>query len=304
MRKILALLLLFVGTLAFAQTSNLTATVTDSDTQTWNNGTYTISFVPPSGYTGSIYTFNGSPWTPPTPITGALSGSGVFTYNGLPRNDYILPVGSHWQFTFQPMASFGPSSTQLFVNNGTMNIGSSLVLVGPRFPAGNLYGLAYGYLDVEIKPAAGIGQFYWDGTLDCQRIWNGTEWACNNGNASIPTCSANQIAYYNSNGSVQACLAMGSGLSIDARTLNATGVQGTGTVGVIPIWDGVHSLSNSIISYEGDTLTINANSGNIVLQSTTSSTLKIGDENLEADAFDMLFHSPVVQFDELTGVGT
>lgn len=234
MKKFLALILLFVGTLVYGQTSNVSATVTDSDSQTWNNGSYIISFVPPSGYTGSIYTFNGTPWTPPAPITGSLSISGVFTYNGLQRNDYILPAGSHWQFTFQPLASFGPSSTQLFINNGTMNIGSSLVLVAPRFPAGSLYGGSYGYLDVEISPTPPIGGFYYNVSLTCQRVWGGSSYACNNGNATIPTCSANQISYFNSDGSVLACLALGSGLSIDAGTMIGGITQLTGDASAGP----------------------------------------------------------------------
>src|ERR1700722_10782099 len=93
MKNFFAALLLFVGTLSFAQNSAITATVTDSDSQTWNNGTYQISFVPPTGYTGNAYTFNGTPWTPPTPINGSLNGAGVFSYSPLPRNDYILPTG-------------------------------------------------------------------------------------------------------------------------------------------------------------------------------------------------------------------
>ena len=62
--KYLAWLVLFVGINAWAQFSTVTATVEDSDGQTWNNGTVQATFVPPTGYTGTIYTFNGLAWTP------------------------------------------------------------------------------------------------------------------------------------------------------------------------------------------------------------------------------------------------
>jgi hypothetical protein len=64
MRKLVCFALLCVGMSAMAQLSNVTGTVTDTDNQTWNNGTFQITFVPPTGYTGSVYTFNGSAWTP------------------------------------------------------------------------------------------------------------------------------------------------------------------------------------------------------------------------------------------------
>jgi hypothetical protein len=53
-----------------------------------------------------------------------------------------------------------------------------------------------------------------------------------------PTCTANQIAYYGSGGSVQACLTVGTGLGITSGALNATGgitginqLTGDGTAG-------------------------------------------------------------------------
>src|ERR1035441_7345447 len=127
MRKLFAALLFLVSTFSFAQTSNVSATVTDSDGQTWNNGTYKLSFLPPSGYTGGVYTFNGAPWTPPTPVIGTLSSGGTFAYNGLQRNDYILPTGSGWTFSFCPNASFRCSPTSLVINSPTQNISSNLV---------------------------------------------------------------------------------------------------------------------------------------------------------------------------------
>jgi hypothetical protein len=184
MKKIFAALLFFVGTLTFAQSSNVTATVTDSDGQSWNNGIYQIVFVPPSGYTGSIYTFNGSSWTPPSPINGSLTGSGGFTYNSLPRNDYILPSGSSWLFNFCPNASFHCSATTIVINTASQNISSSLVLVAPRFPASNFQTGSFGYADSEVSPVPPIGNGYFNVSLSNSRIWNGSSWINGAGAAS------------------------------------------------------------------------------------------------------------------------
>ena len=48
MKKYLAFLgmLLFVSGISFAQTTTVTATVTDSDNITWFDGTVTVQFVP------------------------------------------------------------------------------------------------------------------------------------------------------------------------------------------------------------------------------------------------------------------
>ena len=178
MKKIFALLLLFVGTFAFAQTSNVTATVVDSDSQAWNNGQYQIAFVAPSGYTSGVYTLNGAPWTPPATIKGSLSSSGVLTYNGLPRNDYILPTGSHWLFNVCPNASFHCSATTIGITTASQNISSTLVLSAPRFAAGNVYLGSYGYNDAEISPTPITGQSYYDVTLNCQKTYNGSTFAC------------------------------------------------------------------------------------------------------------------------------
>ena len=177
MKKILAALLLFVGTFAFAQNSSIIATVTDSDGQTWNNGNYQLIFVPPSGYTGSAYTFNGSPWTPPTPINGFMNSSGVLTFSPLPRNDYILPSGSGWAIRVCPVASAPCSTTTLVINQASQNLSSSLVVVAPRFAASNVVLGSFGYSDSEILPAAPpIGNFYWNVTSGQQRYWNGSAW--------------------------------------------------------------------------------------------------------------------------------
>jgi hypothetical protein len=184
MRKLISFALLAVGILVHAQTSNVTATVTDSDGQTWNNGTYQITFVPPTGYNGTVFTFNGVAWTP-TVHNGNLSGAGVLTVANLERNDYIFPANSHWKFTLCPNASFRCSDSTLTINQASQDIGSQLTLTAPRFPASNLQTGSYGYADVEVSPIPPIGLFYWNVTSNTSRWYSSVGWV-NGGGATGP----------------------------------------------------------------------------------------------------------------------
>lgn len=181
-KAILAAVLFIVGIQVFAQNSNVTATVVDPDSQSWNNGSWQITFVPPTGYIGSAYTFNGSPWTPPAPISGLLTGSGAFNYTPLPRNDYILPAGSFWAFKFCPNASAGCSVTTILINQASQTITGNLVLVAPRFAASNYLNGSFGYNDGEISPSnPPIGNSYFNVTTNVIRCWAGSWLACGGG---------------------------------------------------------------------------------------------------------------------------
>src|SRR5271170_62472 len=81
---------------AYGQTTAVTATVTDTpDGQTWNNGTYTITFAPVPGKPGP-YFYNGNPFVPQV-YKGTLSSGGVLTQT-LPSSNFITPSGSTWTF--------------------------------------------------------------------------------------------------------------------------------------------------------------------------------------------------------------
>src|SRR5215469_1124412 len=172
--KHFAWLLLIVSIQAHPQYSNVSATVTDNDSQTWNNGTYQITFVPPTGYNGSIFTFNGSAWTPSV-HQGSLSSSGTFTYSNLERNDYIQPANSRWRFTICPNASVVCTSiTNININQALEAIGPLLNLQQVRFPASQTGGQgSYGYADVEVSPTPVTGGYYFNVNLNASRVWNG-----------------------------------------------------------------------------------------------------------------------------------
>jgi len=61
MKKFLIYLVLFVASLSLrAQLTNVTATITDSDSTVWSKATWQVSFVPAPGFPNlSSYTING-----------------------------------------------------------------------------------------------------------------------------------------------------------------------------------------------------------------------------------------------------
>ena len=92
-----------------AQTSTVSATVTDINGQTYNYGTYTMTLIKPTGVGSS------SPFTrkdtgvalTASDITksGSLNSSGYFVTPTIFRTDYINPTGSTWRFTVCSAAS-------------------------------------------------------------------------------------------------------------------------------------------------------------------------------------------------------
>ena len=85
-----------------AQTTAVTATISDTSGQVWNNGSYTITFFPVPGKPGP-YFYNGNPFSPQV-YTGFMSNTGVLSIS-LPSNNFITPSGNLWTFTVCPQAS-------------------------------------------------------------------------------------------------------------------------------------------------------------------------------------------------------
>src|SRR5882724_5243062 len=171
MKKILFLFLL-LPSLLYGQSTAVTATITDSDGQTWNNGSYVITFVPVPGRPGP-YFLDGQPFTPQV-YNGFLSGAGVLTVS-LPSSDHITPSGSQWQLIINPNATSGSISVPLSITGITLDLTSVLssFAKGPRFPAGPS---AYGYLDLEVFPIPLPGGLYFNVTQQVARQWDGTIW--------------------------------------------------------------------------------------------------------------------------------
>lgn len=179
MRRLCLFLFLGFSASLHAQTA-ITAQITDSDSQTWNNGTWTASLVSPSGPPQGC--------TTATTVSGTMSSSGVIT-GSLCDNSLVGPSGSTWRFTICPNASAACSQVSTAVTGATQNLSTVLSAgaTAPRFTAS--FG-AHGYLDAEVLPAPPAGGTYYNVTTPAFRQWTGSAWATVGGGGGTGNCSA------------------------------------------------------------------------------------------------------------------
>lgn len=159
----------------YGQISNITAQLTDTDGQTWNNGTYLITFIPTPNLPGPFTWNGGQSFT--LQFRGSMNGSGTFTV-AIPDSNFISPAGSMWQFQLCSNTSAICSSITLPVGGANPNLSTVLSngLTAPRFQAGQH---AYGYADLEVGTPAFpviLGDTYFNVTSGFIRFWNGTIW--------------------------------------------------------------------------------------------------------------------------------
>lgn len=165
MKRLLAFVL-FLPLGALGQTA-ITATISDSDSIAWANGTWAATLVSPSGPPQGC--------TTATTVSGTMSGSGVIT-GSLCDNSLVGPSGSTWRFTLCPNASATCSQVSTAVSGATQNISSVLSagVTAPRFAAS--FG-AHGYADVEVLPSPPLGATYYNVTTPAFRQWTAGGWA-------------------------------------------------------------------------------------------------------------------------------
>lgn len=183
MRKIL----FFLGVLSFvlcshAQLTSISATITDSDNQTWNNCTWKLQWVSNGQQTNpNIYNINGVSITSSTYSsylnqTGSCNGSGALSLTAL-DNTQVSPSGSQYVFTIQSNTS-APATQYLplTISGSSMNLSTYLSVnsIAPRIKIGNLAGI-YAYADIEITNET-VGNIYWNVVASQSRQWNGSSW--------------------------------------------------------------------------------------------------------------------------------
>lgn len=237
-----------------AQVTAVTATITDSDSQVWTNGRWTVTFVPNPNYPNiNSYNINGVQLNSATynnylNQSGVTNGSGALGVNLL-DNTLIAPTGTTWKFTITPNASV-PATVypNVAVSTGSMNLTSFLSTNATpiRFPAGG-YG-SYGYQDSEISVLPLQGGFYWNVTDAHQHLWSGSAWVINSQSGTITGfCALTGCTYtgtilgptatftnytggsINISGAVNAAGYNIGGIPISAANLS-NGVSGTGRV--------------------------------------------------------------------------
>lgn len=179
MRKLLFAALILCSVSCYAQTTTISATVTDSTSTVWANGTWKVEFVPnPSTPNPAVYNINGTPLDPAvTNQNAAMNGSGALSFS-VYQNAAITPIGSSWKLTVCPNAS-APCGIYGFTATGSsMNLSSSLtaVILPPSFRA---VAGTYGYNDAEAQIQTNPGSNYFNVASLSQRCYNGTAWqAC------------------------------------------------------------------------------------------------------------------------------
>lgn len=190
MKRLTAIsLLLFAGLLssAFGQgTSVITATITDPDGQTWNNGSYSINLVMPAGSTQSPVWVR-TPTSAGIPFQqsygGTLNSAGAFGIT-LPDTSFISPAGAQWNFNLCSNTSAPCQSVTTAVTGVSVNLSSTLsnALTAPRFNAGQA---AFGYLDVEVNAPSNSGAIYYNVTNQILKCWSGSAWAACGAGATV-----------------------------------------------------------------------------------------------------------------------
>lgn len=180
MKKFLSALLFVCSVSLVAQSTTVTATITDTDGFAWKGGTYTISFVPRSDgpYNINQYTWTGGALT--NPITGTLDSSGAMSVS-VPTTSAISPNQTAWAIQICPQANTGCFSYTTAVSGGSMNLTSTLSALakGPRFPV--LYPM-FGYGTIEVTGVVNPGSFFFDVTAGACKQYDGTSWgACSSG---------------------------------------------------------------------------------------------------------------------------
>lgn len=189
MKKLSVVLFLVLAVSScFAQNTTVSATITDSDSQTWNYGTWAISFVPgPSQPNPALYTVSGSPVSSAVLIqSGSLSSGGATGSIVVYNTADMAPSGSSWNIRICPLASQGCFNYNFTTSGSTLNLTTTLsaLAAGPRFAA---VAGSYGYSDTEVNDPI-VGSSYWNVSSQCQRIYNAitSTWTCT-GTATLAT---------------------------------------------------------------------------------------------------------------------
>lgn len=193
MRKYIGFILCLM-LLPKAWATAVTATITDTDSQTWNNGAWSISLINPRpDITPNV---NGVNLTSgQLSQSGAMSNSGVISVT-LIDNSTISPIGTTWQFNICPNASASCGTGALAVTGSSISLSTQLsaFIKAPRFAPGSN---AYGYLNAEVITSLYPGAIYYNVTSNTQQIYNKitSTWTTNGGSSGAPTTCTNTNNY-------------------------------------------------------------------------------------------------------------
>lgn len=217
MKKILALAALYfcVGW-CFGQSTLVTATVTDSNGQTWNNGSYNIYFIPPPNNHATPQWQGADLPDSQKSFVGSLSPTGGLSL-GLPSSTAITPAGSIWAFTICPNASSQCGTLRTPVTGGTVDISSALTaIIPPVNVSAPLVPRAYSDAEVSAPPP-GQGGLYLNVTSNQPRYWDGAAWHPIGGSGSGTVNPGNPNCPFSFYPSIASVVSPG-GVTVDCAT--------------------------------------------------------------------------------------
>jgi hypothetical protein len=178
MRKLLALLALCAAMPMYA--SSVTATITDTDGQTWNNAKWSaLLTIPGSVFNPDVPRIGGVP-VYPIRVSGTTSAVGVLTQT-LTDTSTVDQFGAKWVFTICSNTSMNSCSiVTTTVIGSTVDMSATFAqMAAPRFAA---IANAYGYVDAEVQLPPPAGATYFNVTDKCLHQWNGQTWTtCSTG---------------------------------------------------------------------------------------------------------------------------
>lgn len=220
MKKLIALFIfaLMVGA-ASAQTTAVTATISDQDSQAWAGCQWTALAISPNGPP----TISGTKVAASSLVAnGSCNSSGVISTT-IARTSSFDQSGAFWSFTINPNASANGYVATSATTLSSQNLTSALTvgIKAPRFIGGSI---AYGYADGEVLTSTGTVTTYYNTINSVLRQFNGFVWSGAGGTSGVASINGTAGAF-TFNGSDVSCTT--TTCTFTAGTVNlATGVSG------------------------------------------------------------------------------
>ena len=155
---------------ARAQSTTVSGTITDSNGQSFNFGTYKIEFF--SNGLPTPFFWNGTPFDMSTHFAGALDATGSFAGVVVPSSNFITPVGTAWRFTVCSAATTSQCYAQIVTVTGTTLNVTGLIVPVPIVVNANQFSQPAAYTDGEIAGPI-LGFTYYPINTNCLRVYTG-----------------------------------------------------------------------------------------------------------------------------------
>lgn len=229
-------------------TTALTGTVTDSDSQAWINAGWIATIQIPGGGGQAHYLSGG---VVPRTFSGTLSSSGAFSAATVGNTAQIVPTGVTWQYCFYSVTSAPPSCFTQATQGSTFNMGTyaSSRVIAPRIESGEM---KYAYNVTEIEGMKN-GNGYVNIVSLTQFTWENNAWIAVGSGSGVIT------------GLIQAganITITGSGTSGSPYVISSTGGSGSGNPIILPSTLTLASFGDSLCNTP--TLTTSQNLVNVM----------------------------------------